>query len=1099
MKLVVLALCALGAVSGTDKTQSMTNNRHRRTSGTELFLSIVGERPSERNQIKSSILPVQLPIQLGGHGGVTLPILVLPVPIYTNNPGSCSANHGSSATQPAQTLPNIQIEQIRQQAQIQLQKVVLQSQEPTPNQQTVVPQSEEPITNQQTVVPQSQEPITNQQTVVPQSQEPITDPQTVVPQSQEPTPNPQTVVSQSQEPIPNPQTVVPQSPEPIPNQQYENTDTQHEVVQSNSEAPQSNQHQQHETIHRHQETITSNSVTPQSQHHETTNTHQEAIQINELLLDTQPQKTYQPVKSYASARVVIPTPADVPYKESLNFNLGTNNRVTFKVDESQVLEPVNYEQTTVEEDKIPFSDGSPIFETSEQMIQSFLRQTPVAPEEPAVIPDLDLPARLPTTSPSSSDGLPSITAAAPPRPDFNRSLHLRVDLTVPSSDYTEAYDIQWHSESNTAKTVVEDGSTVIYRAPLADGRIQFLEIQRDLADGQEVRRCTLSPLMQASPADTAFPGLPAFDQFEFVGLSQHPPINGAAGGMKHQLILCAAANWDVASSYKRRSSRLAPTKAVPLSDHSSDGVPLRAVNLRRLIIAETAGAWHKLCGMAIAYARQCAHRSYFVRHHHLGAAEARVERAHHNAGVARRHKQRRYTTAEGRSLVERWRRVVKGGPGEGGAAEGESLTVTHEMFIIRERGQAVPLRYSVVTDSSVLGPNSDSYTHRYNLLDGPTSAVLPDTARDCDVFEKYQEHSLQKRDIGLASRVLAKFDPIREFAGPTRDIRYDSILTDFKKQFKRKYLDPAEEAVRKNLLVQSSRFIEAGNRLCSGFKMAANFMSDRLDDEINQLFGVQEPPEGTSEPGLVPFPYSESEVKSIKLEDEFDWRPLGAVSPVRFQETTCSSCWAFAVAGSTEGALFKKTDKLVPLSPQCLVDCGKPFGTNGCNGTWPSFAYDYVKARGLPAWEEYTNYQAKVLQCKDQTVPPVTHISGHVNVTAFSENALKVAIKNHAPSVVIVDAKAQSFIYYKSGVLKDKRCGENKPRLNHAVLAVGWGTKDRPHFIIKNSWSDKWGEGGYIRIAPDSCAVLERPSYSLVEEPNIDRAELRAAAASLKA
>ncbi|XP_061723827.1 uncharacterized protein LOC133530035 isoform X1 [Cydia pomonella] len=946
----VLALCALGAVSGTDKTESTTNNRHRRASGpsgTELFLSIVGERPSENNQIKSSLLPVQLPIQLGGHGGVTLPILVLPVPIYTNNPDSCSANHASTAAQPAQALPNIPIVQIRQQ------------------------------------------------------------------------------FSQAQT---QPQTV-PESQETIPNQQTENTNTHHEAVQSNPAATQ---------LH-------------QSQQHETTNAHQEAIQINELLQDVEPQSpSYQPVKTYASAKVVIPTPGNVPHKESLNFNLGSNDRVTFKVDESQVQEPVNYEQTTVEEEEVPFSDGSPIFETSEQMIQSFLRQTPVAPEEPAVIPDLDLPARLPVTSSSSSYGAPSITAASPPRPDFNRSLHLRVDLTVPSSDYTEAYDIQWHSESNTAKTVIEDGSTVIYRAPLADGRIQFLEvlrhgfiiiilelhdlviiitdldyyflmaritieekrfksisqairefidvwpyeancnrqshspikffqIQRELTDGQEVRRCTLSPLMQASPADNAFPGLPEFDQFEFVG----------------------------------------------------------------------------------------------------------------------------YTTAEGRSLVERWRRVVTGGPGEGGAAEGESLTITHEMFIIRERGQAVPLRYSVVTDSSVLGAKSDSYTHRYNLLDAPTSAVLPDTSRECDAFEEYpvqlEQHSLQKRAIGLVSRVLAKFDPIREFAGPTRDVRYDSILTNFKNQFKRKYLDPAEEAVRKNLLVKSSRFIEAGNRLASGFKMAANFLADRLDDEINQLFGVQEPPVGASEPGLVPFPYTENEVKNIKLDDEFDWRPLGAVSPVRFQDTTCSSCWAFAVAGSTEGALFKKTNKLVPLSPQCLVDCGKPFGTNGCNGTWPSFAYDYVQARGLPAWDEYTNYQAKVLQCKDKTVPPVTHISGHVNVTAFSEEALKVAIKNHAPSVVIVDAKAQSFIYYKSGVLKDKRCGENKPRLNHAVLAVGWGSKDGSHFIIKNTWSDKWGEGGYIRIAPDSCAILERPSYSLVEEPNIDRAELRAAAASLKA
>ncbi|XP_048001078.1 uncharacterized protein LOC125237887 isoform X2 [Leguminivora glycinivorella] len=906
MKFAVLALCALGAVSGTEKTE--TNNRHRRASGTELFLSIVGERPSGKNQIKSSLLPVQLPIQLGGHGGVTLPILVLPVPVYTNNPDSCSANHGSTATS-TQTLPKIPIVQIRQQL--------------------------EEALNQPETVQESQEPI------------PVQPTENTNAQKEE-----NTVTTHHQ-------------------QHKSNT---HHEVQSNV-ATQLIQNQHESNTHQ----VQTNPVATQLfQNQHVINTNQEAIQINELLQDNEPKQP-QPVKTsaYASAKVVIPTPANVvipnvPHKESLNLNLGTNNRVSFNV-EPQVQEPVSFEQDTAE--IIPFSDGSPIFETSEQMIQSFLRQSPVDPQDPAVIPDLDLPARLPVTAPSSSYGVP-ITAAAPTRPDFNRSLHLRVDLTVPSSSYTEAYDIQWHAESNTAKTVVEDGSTIIYRAPLADGRIQFLEIQRELTNRQEVRRCTLSPLMQATREDIAFPGLPAFDQFEFVG----------------------------------------------------------------------------------------------------------------------------YTTVEGRSLVERWRRIVKNEPGEAGAVQGESLTVTHEMFIVRDKGLAVPLRYSVVTDSSVLGPSSDSYTHRYILLDGPTSPVLPDTSRDCDTFEEYPvEHSLQKRAIGFASRVLAKFDPIREFAGATRDLRYDSILDDFKTQFKRKYLDPAEEAVRKTLLIKSSRFIEAGNRLSSGFKMAANFMADRLDDEINQLLGVEAPPEGTSERSLVPFPYSESEVRSIPLEDEFDWRPLGAVSPVRFQETTCSSCWAFAVAGSTEGALFKKTNKLVPLSPQCLVDCGKPFGTNGCNGTWPSFAYDYVKARGLPAWDEYTNYQAKVLQCKDQSVPPVTHISGHVNVTAFSEEALKVAIKNHAPSVVIVDAKAQSFIYYKSGVLKDKRCGQNKPRLNHAVLAVGWGSKDTPHFIIKNTWSEKWGENGFIRISPDSCAVLERPSYSLVEEPNIDRAELRAAAASLKA
>lgn len=36
---------------------------------------------------------------------------------------------------------------------------------------------------------------------------------------------------------------------------------------------------------------------------------------------------------------------------------------------------------------------------------------------------------------------------------------------------------------------------------------------------------------------------------------------------------------------------------------------------------------------------------------------------------------------------------------------------------------------------------------------------------------------------------------------------------------------------------------------------------------------------------------------------------------------SCSSCWAFAVVGSVEGALFIRTGSLVPLSIQCLVDC----------------------------------------------------------------------------------------------------------------------------------------------------------------------------------
>ena len=52
-------------------------------------------------------------------------------------------------------------------------------------------------------------------------------------------------------------------------------------------------------------------------------------------------------------------------------------------------------------------------------------------------------------------------------------------------------------------------------------------------------------------------------------------------------------------------------------------------------------------------------------------------------------------------------------------------------------------------------------------------------------------------------------------------------------------------------------------------------------------------------------------------------------------------------------------------------------------------------------------------------------------------------------------------MFYKKGIYKpnDKSCGES---LNHGILIVGMYKK---YIIIKNSWGDKWGEQGYIKIA----------------------------------
>lgn len=147
-------------------------------------------------------------------------------------------------------------------------------------------------------------------------------------------------------------------------------------------------------------------------------------------------------------------------------------------------------------------------------------------------------------------------------------------------------------------------------------------------------------------------------------------------------------------------------------------------------------------------------------------------------------------------------------------------------------------------------------------------------------------------------------------------------MRSFKAQYGRRYADAAEEALRKNLLMQHERFTRAGNREGATFELAVNFLGDRLDAELDELLGVRaEPERGRAEP----FPHARAALRreQAELPERFDWRPRGAVSPVRYQGS-CASCWAFAVAGAVEGAMFVRTRRLTPLSEKCLVDCAQP-------------------------------------------------------------------------------------------------------------------------------------------------------------------------------
>lgn len=69
---------------------------------------------------------------------------------------------------------------------------------------------------------------------------------------------------------------------------------------------------------------------------------------------------------------------------------------------------------------------------------------------------------------------------------------------------------------------------------------------------------------------------------------------------------------------------------------------------------------------------------------------------------------------------------------------------------------------------------------------------------------------------------------------------------------------------------------------------------------------------------------------------------------------------------------------------------------------------------------------------------------------------------------------------YKSGIIDDRdgKCGCSKPEsTNHAVTIVGYGEEAnikgcKKYWLIKNSWSEDWGEKGYFRLCREDDQMI---------------------------
>lgn len=248
-----------------------------------------------------------------------------------------------------------------------------------------------------------------------------------------------------------------------------------------------------------------------------------------------------------------------------------------------------------------------------------------------------------------------------------------------------------------------------------------------------------------------------------------------------------------------------------------------------------------------------------------------------------------------------------------------------------------------------------------------------------------------------------------------------------------------------------------------------------------------------------------NQVDSALVPDTVSWAHLNAVRQDVNQEA-CGSCWALATVIMLQ-ANAEVHGRGRTFSPQELVDCvPNPHncgGSGGCDGATVELGMNWVAANGLDSWQG-TPYMAQDGTCRkmkdpalveafSQKLDEMTAIGFHPTWQGsggalmglqgwerLPENdyiPLLTAVATRGP--VAVSVGADKWGMYGGGIFDS--CSPNAI-VDHAVTLIGYGRDiytNEKFWHIKNSWSNRWGETGFIRLLRHEgnmhCGIDDKP------------------------
>ncbi|CAM8942270.1 unnamed protein product [Rhodiola kirilowii] len=289
----------------------------------------------------------------------------------------------------------------------------------------------------------------------------------------------------------------------------------------------------------------------------------------------------------------------------------------------------------------------------------------------------------------------------------------------------------------------------------------------------------------------------------------------------------------------------------------------------------------------------------------------------------------------------------------------------------------------------------------------------------------------------------------------------------FKSKYNKVYATAEEHDYRLGVFKANLRLAERHQRIDPSAVHGVTQFSDLTPEEFKRSYlGLKRKLKLPADARKAPL------LPTNNLPEDFDWREKGAVTDVKNQGS-CGSCWSFSTTGALEGAHFLATGELVSLSEQQLVDCDHECDPeeqgscdSGCNGGLMNNAFEYtLKTGGLVREEDYP-YTGTDGTCKLDKSKIVTSVA-NFSVIALDEDQIAANLVKNGPLAIAINAMYMQT--YIGGVSCPYICSK---RQDHGVLLVGYGAsayapirfKEKPFWIVKNSWGETWGEKGYYRI-----------------------------------